>query len=369
MTSQETSDSQSQTLTELYDKAQKLYNDIESSTLDSNSEELQKLVEECCCRFEHLTVLVSEVSLFSPNESIAELSTSSLKFLLLPARLGELTLKRTSLLTSGKTLQHPESSGGASNQNTESKIVPDRLTLLRLANVYFRDFITRCKQYEITTVEITPVDSNHDDERPSQPKANGGRPTPQQLQAMGREREQKILRYKEKKRLEEKLASLTQATDEEDLREYYISSVMLAVHGSVDQLDSIKMERDMLQHMAKCRPEDNKQQEKDRAAQPQPLQPFLITRDAVQKKIYGMGYPSLPVMSVDEFYEKRVRDGIWTAGGGPGDNANIPEPGQVPEDEHSSDDEESDRTRERLQARDQYRDMHRTGWGNTYNRS
>lgn len=41
MTSQETADSQSQTLSELFDKAQKLYNDIGCSTLDSNSEELQ----------------------------------------------------------------------------------------------------------------------------------------------------------------------------------------------------------------------------------------------------------------------------------------------------------------------------------------
>lgn len=140
----------------------------------------QKLVEECRGRFEHLTVLVSDVGLFSPNENIAELPTSSLKFILLPARLGEITLRRTCLLTSDRTLPHPEPSDCASKPSSgNGQQVPDRLTLLRLANIYFRDFITRCKQYEITTVEITPEDSNHVDEPPSWPTANGGRPTPQ----------------------------------------------------------------------------------------------------------------------------------------------------------------------------------------------
>jgi immunoglobulin-binding protein 1 len=31
----------------------------------------------------------------------------------------------------------------------------------------------------------------------------------------------------------------------------------------------------------------------------------------LQKEVYGLGYPSLPVLSVDEFYEQRVREGWW----------------------------------------------------------
>ena len=37
--------------------------------------------------------------------------------------------------------------------------------------------------------------------------------------------------------------------------------------------------------------------------------------------------------------------------------------------EQHSDEEESEENRQRLVARDDYRDTHRTGWGNTYNRS
>ena len=38
-----------------------------------------------------------------------------------------------------------------------------------------------------------------------------------------------------------------------------------------------------------------------------PLKPIIITRDAIQKEIFGMGYKNLPVMSIEEFYEDRAR--------------------------------------------------------------
>lgn len=31
----------------------------------------------------------------------------------------------------------------------------------------------------------------------------------------------------------------------------------------------------------------------------------------MQKAVYGMGYPSLPTMTVQEFYDQRVADGIF----------------------------------------------------------
>ena len=42
----------------------------------------------------------------------------------------------------------------------------------------------------------------------------------------------------------------------------------------------------------------------------QPFQrPFIVTKDKLQKAIFGAGYPSLPVMSVDEFYDASVAAG------------------------------------------------------------
>ena len=42
----------------------------------------------------------------------------------------------------------------------------------------------------------------------------------------------------------------------------------------------------------------------------QPFQrPFIVTKDKLQKAIFGAGYPSVPVMSIDEFYDESVAAG------------------------------------------------------------
>ena len=41
------------------------------------------------------------------------------------------------------------------------------------------------------------------------------------------------------------------------------------------------------------------------------LQPIITTKDKMQKEVYGLGYPSLPILSVDEFYEKRIEESWW----------------------------------------------------------
>ncbi len=46
------------------------------------------------------------------------------------------------------------------------------------------------------------------------------------------------------------------------------------------------------------------------AAQPTPKPyrpPLLITREKVMATVFGAGYPSLPTMTLDEYYEMQVR--------------------------------------------------------------
>ena len=47
----------------------------------------------------------------------------------------------------------------------------------------------------------------------------------------------------------------------------------------------------------------------------QKLRPFIITKDQLQKKVFGLGYPSIPSFTVDEFYTQRVEQGIFPADG------------------------------------------------------
>lgn len=82
-------------------------------------------------------MLVSELGVFSSNETFDEIPTTAVKFLLLPVLLGSLSLKRTDV---------------------------ERLHVLRLADAYFRDFVKRCKQYELIDIELP---DNQNDEDPS----------------------------------------------------------------------------------------------------------------------------------------------------------------------------------------------------------
>ena len=57
--------------------------------------------------------------------------------------------------------------------------------------------------------------------------------------------------------------------------------------------------------------EDEHEREKRPKFTPRrPLMPVIITKDEVQKKVFGAGYPSLPTMTVQEFYEQRIHDGM-----------------------------------------------------------
>ena len=39
------------------------------------------------------------------------------------------------------------------------------------------------------------------------------------------------------------------------------------------------------------------------------MKPFILTKDALQAQVFGAGYPSIPTMTLDEFYQKEVREG------------------------------------------------------------
>ncbi|VDO93060.1 unnamed protein product [Heligmosomoides polygyrus] len=82
-----------------------------------------------------------------------------------------------------------------------------------------------------------------------------------------------------------------------------------------------------------------------------PLRPFIIARTERQKAVFGLGYPSIPTMTVDEWYTQRF-------GNGPSPSQPLPK----------ATEEEEERERARLMRWDEYKDDHRRGWGNTHNK-
>lgn len=71
--------------------------------------------------------------------------------------------------------------------------------------------------------------------------------------------------------------------------------IKLFIHEAIDELNSIEMEKPILEDMANMKKDDKPQPKRP---PPPPLKPFIITRDEVQKAVYGAGYPSLPTMTV-----------------------------------------------------------------------
>jgi len=83
-------------------------------------------------------LLINQLQLFSSNESLEDLQTSNVKFLLIPAFLGNLT---------GKLMSE------------------QRLEIVNLARIYYRDFIQRLQSYKLISVLLEPDDDEDEKEK------------------------------------------------------------------------------------------------------------------------------------------------------------------------------------------------------------
>lgn len=240
--------------------------------------------------FEDATRLASVTSVFSSNESIEEVATNDLKYFLLPSLLGNLTQKLS---------------------------VTDRTEVINTADIYFRDFLQRCKDYGITDVDLPEPEKEEDDHNIA---TQSSRPSPaQSLMNATRNRASKIQQFNEQKALQVELKTLkqnlTSGVDEELKRKYYITLIKCQINEAISELDSLQSEKEILKYMAKMKPggslNSNENEEKlSKGPKPKPLKPIILTKDEVQKKVFGAGYPSLPTMTVKEFYDQRVKDGM-----------------------------------------------------------
>jgi len=337
-----------ETLSQLFDNALKLHGDISDSSEDTNSKPFQDKVKKGILMLEDATRLVSILDIFSRNESYTEMSTECLKYFMLPVLLGDL----------------------------ENKLCEnERETVVEKVQIYYIDFLQRCKDYGFADLNRIPKMISVKDELTE----DGVEEVPRMpdLSKMNSERSAKMARYKLNRQLETDIKELkvvlSGATKDEDvLRDYHLKMIQRFVNLSLDELNSLEMEVGVLKHMAKIKagkvaPVAEKPVRK--------MEPIIITKDKMQKEVYGLGYPSMPVLSVDEFYEKRVRDGWWkppSSGGALQDRANDPElEARMKDQEERERDDKEDRddeeTREKALGMDEWKDDHRRGEGNRHN--
>jgi len=351
-----------ETLGSMFLRGLELHDKVRDSGDDPRSDAFQNEVRKAILLLEDATRMVSVLDLFSRNEDVSEVTTHSLKFFLLPALLG----------------------------NLNSKLQEDherRLEVIRVVETYYMDFLRRIKDYGIVDYALPDIKTDEDDEGSDAAPpvtAAASRQVPD-LRKMEGERELKMRRFKEKKQLESEIKELRFAVtnedekDDETLRKFYLALIKGSALECLEELASFQMEKPILAHMAKVKRGEVKAVEVRRSTT-RPLKPIIITKDMVQKEVFGMGYKNLPVLSIEEFYEQRVRDG-W-----------FPDPAQVKqqqslmdranqdpeaalaqqdEDERVKDDKEDRDDEEELQRKrnwDEYTDEHKRGEGNMHNK-
>lgn len=332
----------------IFDQAFDMYYSFEKCNDPTNSPEFQANIKKCIGFFEECTNLVNIANLFSSNETFNEIPTNNVKYLLLPYFLGKLTQKLC---------------GGS------------REEIVNVAEVYFKDFLKRLSEYSFTD-ENTQNANNSAPVIANDPMAS--------LTQMVLQRNTKLEKYRQKKELEDKIIELRDFVrqdhvDDETKRDFYNKMLKFSVFESQEEITSIEQEKEILKFQNRF--DEMKASEKPMSAKVRPrapLKPIIITKDSAQKAVFGLGYPSLPVMTVSEFYDQRVQEGIF------------PDPklshashatSKGPTIQGNDDDDDDDVEREqkldkddeyelaRLRAKDEYKDEHRRGEGNRYNRS
>lgn len=311
----------------------------------------QAKIKKCIQLFEDCTRLVSICGLFSSNENYAELPTNDLKYLLLPYFLGMLSQKIC---------------GGS------------RADIIEAAEVYFKDFLIRCSDYELHEISTSNAIVKSTDTGATSHDIRV-------LTQMVTSRNQKLEKYRQRKELEDQIGILKKAMkmehiEDETKREFYVNLLKLSIIDAQEELASIEQEKQMLQFMKNGPQIEVKNPNKPKCCDKtwRPLRPIIITKDLAQKAVYGLGYPSLPTMTVAEFYDQRVRDGIFPDPDAPKHTSgmnklSINDTNEIEEAEDIERelklDADDDYELARLRAKDDYKDEHRRGEGNRHNRS
>lgn len=316
-----------------FDLCENVIKELESGS--RSTRDLQDQLIQCEEKLKNLTKEVSARALFSSNESFEELPTSSLNYLFLPLYLAEVTQS---------IIVEPE----------------DRLRILDHSKIYLRDFLERLKSYGIIGFSL-PWISDDDQNNEEMNKARQGFDPSKQ-------RKIKVQRFQQEKELTELVKSIESelylnADDDSLMRELVLYRLRLGALKALNDLDRIDEERPLAKHMLDLRTGQANTLPKRQPMRPAQA-PFIITRDEAQKKVFGRGYPSLPTMTVDEWYDdmmKKGRFGTLNAG-----TSEVEPPSNVVNDETAEDEEEGERAR--LQKWDEYKDYHRRGWGNMQNK-
>jgi len=317
-----------------FNEADELAQFVRTSILPSTDELLRTKSFRGIELLEYCTKLVSSLQLFSKNETIEDVSTLSVKYLLLPYLLGELT------------------------NNLPVADIGARKSYLESAIIYYRDFVDRCRLLSIIEEHSTyESNRNHIDVR-----------------------SEKIRKLKELKELNHKLDLLRKfekergEADEETTRNILMLRIKVAINEAQGLLSHLLAEKEMLdKRFEQTSPQEMPVETKRSENSLKKPAILILTRDQIQKSVYGAGYPSVPTMTIDEWYDAQCQNasdtglperGIKSRTGDPELDSRL-EMEEKKELEEWQEERDDSSLLQKRRNFDDYKDDHRRGSGNT----
>lgn len=228
--------------------------------------------------FQHASELVDSSGLFSRNETVEDIATSNLKFLLIPAHLSKIAV------------------------STECSA--DRIRAFTRAECLIKEYIENLSSYGLVDDCTLSLTKDSDSESQRVTTSSG------ELKDMMLARTEKISRYKKMKLLEDHVRDLEakvehEQADDETLRDYYLSLIKKTLNDTIDCLENQVRPALVLEKM---RAQGDPVQPAT-GSQPKPLKPFTLVKSQLQGKVFGLGYPSAPSVSVDQFIDQKFAAG------------------------------------------------------------
>ncbi|XP_073920390.1 immunoglobulin-binding protein 1 isoform X1 [Castor canadensis] len=326
-------------LPELFESSKRLLDEVEGATEPSGSRIIQDKVLKGLDLLEKAAEMLSQLDLFSRNEDLEEIASTDLKYLMVSAFQGVLTMKQ---VNPSKRLDH-----------------------LLLAREHFINYLTQCHCYHVAEFQLPKTKNNSAENH----IANSSMAYPN-LVAMASQRQAKIERYKQKKEVEHRLSALKSAVesgqaDDERVREYYLLHLRRWIGISLEEIESIDQEIKILREKDSSREASTSHPS---LHEKPPMKPFILTRNKAQAKVFGAGYPSLATMTVSDWYEQHRKYGALPDQGiAKPLSVELRSAAQQQEDQEEKEEEDNEKTLHRMREWDDWKDTHPRGYGNRQN--
>jgi immunoglobulin-binding protein 1 len=345
-------------LRSVFEDAEQRRETVEHSS-DSNSGVFQNNILSAIQLYEQCLAIADRISLFSPNETLEDINTADLQYLLLNYRLAELILRINN-----------HSQRRANLQNSQDRY-HRYLKQLDSYDMLSKSDASLLEQYQETPTTFSTASTTDP----------------------GARRDAKIRRFKEEKALRTKLEYMRKnpsvlQNDDSAYREVQLTEIAYSTHQTFQSLESIAQELHILSlapqsplpdstrgpdnRERNTRPADNYSERLDASmtnnprgplldSKGKPLRPFTLTskRQDLRNGVFRPDH-NLPTMSIDEYLEEERRRGGIIEGGGPQSEIRP----QVDEDDYELADRETMKAREW----DEYVEANPKGSGNTLNR-